>query len=417
MIKVLRKFHSTRTLALIWSIVLILPFITYQKLYAAQPSMQISISPTSVTSENPKATVTFNISSETAISGYEIYLSSSTAKLAKTQVFASQLTSQNLTNITETVTVEFPSPGSHTITVTSWEITYLIPGQSDYGTIYEGKDVNLTVNVAAPTTTTPPTTTSTTVAPTTTTTAAPTTTTIPSATLSPTPRPTTTSTTARPTTTRATTTESTYRPFTPMEGEYITTTRIDARSGPGLSYDYLGDFEGGTVIDVFGLTDNGWYVTMFNGIEAYVPGSYLRAYTGQATSATTTRSDATTTAAASATTSTTLEGTTEATEPGETTPEETSELTSEASTTATTTAVAAAATTSWNGLTVPGPQASETAGGTVNVGGMKIDIPFVILILFGVLLASTVLAVVLRKRDDRTPEEPYEDDNTPPAGE
>lgn len=371
MMKVLRKFHSTRTLALIWSIVLILPFITYQKLYAAQPSMKISISPTSVTSENPKATVTFNISSETAISGYEIYLSSSTAKLAKTQVFASQLTSQNLTNITETVNVEFPSPGSHTITVTSWEITYLIPGQSDFGTIYEDKDVNLTVNVAAPTTTT-----------------------IPSATLSPTPRPTTTSTTARPTTTRATTTESTYRPFTPMEGEYITTTRIDARSGPGLSYDYLGDFEGGTVIDVFGLTDNGWYVTMFNGIEAYVPGSYLRAYTGQATSATTTRSDATTTAAASATTSTTLEGTT-----------------------ATTTAVAAAATTSWNGLTVPGPQASETAGGTVNVGGMKIDIPFVILILFGVLLASTVLAVVLRKRDDRTPEEPFEDDNTPPAGE
>lgn len=401
MMKVLRKFHSTRTLALIWSIVLILPFITYQKLYAAQPSMKISISPTSVTSENPKATVTFNISSETAISGYEIYLSSSTAKLAKTQVFDSQLTSQNLTNITETVNVEFPSPGSHTITVTSWEITYLIPGQSDFGIIYEDKDVNLTVNVAAPTTT-PPTTT---------------TTTIPSATLSPTPRPTTTSTTARPTTTRATTTESTYRPFTPMEGEYITTTRIDARSGPGLSYDYLGDFEGGTVIDVFGLTDNGWYVTMFNGIEAYVPGSYLRAYTGQATSATTTRSDATTTAAASATTSTTLEGTTEATEPGETTPEETSELTSEASTTATTTAVAAAATTSWNGLTVPGPQASETAGGTVNVGGMKIDIPFVILILFGVLLASTVLAVVLRKRDDRTPEEPYEDDNTPPAGE
>ena len=79
--------------------------------------------------------------------------------------------------------------------------------------------------------------------------------------------------------------------------------------------------------------------------------------------------------------------------------------------------MAAAATTSWNGLTVPGPEASETAGGTVNVGGMKIDIPFVILILFGVLLASTVLAVVLRKRDDRTPEEPYEDDNTPPAGE
>lgn len=364
--------------------------------------MKISISPTSVTSENPKATVTFNISSETVISGYEIYLSSSTAKLAKTQVFASQLTSQNLTNITETVNVEFPSPGSHTITVTSWQITYLIPGQSDFGTIYEDKDVNLTVNVAAPTTT-PPTTTTTTAATTTTTTAAPTTTTAaptttttPSATLSPTPRP---------TTTRATTTESTYRPFTPMEGEYITTTRIDARSGPGLSYDYLGDFEGGTVIDVFGLTDNGWYVTMFNGIEAYVPGSYLRAYTGQATSATTT-------AAASATTSTTLEGTTEATEPGETTPEETTEMTSEASTAATTTAVAAAATTSWNGLTVPGPQASETAGGTVNVGGMKIDIPSVILILFGVLLASTVLAVVLRKRDDRTPEEPYEDDQS-----
>lgn len=407
--KVSQRISST-FLFIALLVTMLVPFFFSENIYA-QGSLSLSVSKVDATAKT--ATLNYTITSTYAIEEYDIIFSSSTGtSFDKNRIVFINNEAGTEKTMSGSVGMSFPSDGEHKISATVY-VTYFNEDIQIFSS-----SANASVVIQAPTTTTtPPTTTTTTAAPTTTTTAAPTTTTTPSATLSPTPRPTTTSTTARPTTTRATTTESTYRPFTPMEGEYITTTRIDARSGPGLSYDYLGDFEGGTVIDVFGLTDNGWYVTMFNGIEAYVPGSYLRAYTGQATSATTTRSDATTTAAASATTSTTLEGTTEATEPGETTPEETSELTSEASTTATTTAVAAAATTSWNGLTVPGPQASETAGGTVNVGGMKIDIPFVILILFGVLLASTVLAVVLRKRDDRTPEEPYEDDNTPPAGE
>lgn len=356
--KVSQRISST-FLFIALLVTMLVPFFFSENIYA-QGSLSLSVSEVDATAKT--ATLNYTITSTYAIEEYDIIFSSSTGtSFDKNRIVFINNEAGTEKTMSGSVGMSFPSDGEHKISATVY-VTYFNEGIQIFSS-----SANASVVIQAPTTTT----------------------------------------------TRATTTESTYRPFTPMEGEYITTTRIDARSGPGLSYDYLGDFEGGTVIDVFGLTDNGWYVTMFNGIEAYVPGSYLRAYTGQATSATTTRSDATTTAAASATTSTTLEGTTEATEPGETTPEETSELTSEASTTA----VAATATTSWNGLTVPGPEASETAGGTVNVGGMKIDIPFVILILFGVLLASTVLAVVLRKRDDRTPEEPYEDDNTPPAGE
>ncbi len=58
----------------------------------------------------------------------------------------------------------------------------------------------------------------------------------------------------------------------------VVTTDLDIRSNASLSSAYLGFYDKGTVVDVIGVTDDGWYVVNYNGKTAYLAGSYLNDY-------------------------------------------------------------------------------------------------------------------------------------------
>lgn len=66
--------------------------------------------------------------------------------------------------------------------------------------------------------------------------------------------------------------------YSPLHAKYIAKSDIESRSGPGLHYRYLKLNPRGTILDVIGRTDNGWYVVKLDGEDAFIPGSYLREY-------------------------------------------------------------------------------------------------------------------------------------------
>lgn len=105
----------------------------------------------------------------------------------------------------------------------------------------------------------------------------------------PTPKPTTKATTRATTksttqtkpTTKSTSTksqDSNDKNYRDINKKMILTSDLDIRSDASLSSTYLGSYDKGTVVDVIGITDNGWYVINYNGKTAYLAGSYLEDY-------------------------------------------------------------------------------------------------------------------------------------------
>lgn len=61
-------------------------------------------------------------------------------------------------------------------------------------------------------------------------------------------------------------------------GQYVARENVDMRSGPSLNSDYIGMITAGEVVDIYHISDNGWYKAYFKGQAVYIPGSYLEEY-------------------------------------------------------------------------------------------------------------------------------------------
>ncbi len=57
---------------------------------------------------------------------------------------------------------------------------------------------------------------------------------------------------------------------------YYANTLVNVRSGAGTGYDKLGTIGRGTDITVTGLTDNGWYQVLYDGVAGYISAEYLQ---------------------------------------------------------------------------------------------------------------------------------------------
>lgn len=107
----------------------------------------------------------------------------------------------------------------------------------------------------------------------------------PKPTPTPTPKPTTKNTTksttqAKPTTktTSSNSKDDNNKNYESINKKMLVSSDLDIRSEASLSSSYLGSFDKGTVVDVIGVTDSGWYVINYNGKTAYLAGSYLEEY-------------------------------------------------------------------------------------------------------------------------------------------
>lgn len=98
--------------------------------------------------------------------------------------------------------------------------------------------------------------------------------------------------------------------YSPASGKYVTISDIESRSGPGLGYDYLRNNPEGTVLNVIGVTSDGWYVVKQNGQDAYIAGSYLKPYDESSAGTKKTETAKTSTSKSSASTKTTSSTTT-----------------------------------------------------------------------------------------------------------
>ena len=50
---------------------------------------------------------------------------------------------------------------------------------------------------------------------------------------------------------------------------------VNVRAGAGTDYDKVGRIGWGTAVEVTGVTDNGWFEVLYNGVNAFVRGDYL----------------------------------------------------------------------------------------------------------------------------------------------
>jgi uncharacterized protein YraI len=95
------------------------------------------------------------------------------------------------------------------------------------------------------------------------------------------PTPTKAPDTPTPTPKPATPTPTTQTESTENEsliGQYVARENVDMRSGPSLNSDYIGMITAGEVVDIYHISDNGWYKAYFKGQAVYIPGSYLEEY-------------------------------------------------------------------------------------------------------------------------------------------
>ena len=77
---------------------------------------------------------------------------------------------------------------------------------------------------------------------------------------------------------------------------YVTTDKLNVRSGPGTEHSVLATLEEGTIVEVLG-TENGWHRIMHNGADAYVSAEYTTPWSESAATTTTAAVTTTTTVA------------------------------------------------------------------------------------------------------------------------
>lgn len=216
-------------------------------------SVNISVSPNQITSEGATSTTAnISVSSDYPIANYLLTVTVNGQVVSTpTGLGLNEAKSHTINPIK----INLSGPGNYEISV-SGEISI------NNGTDYESINVanSATVTVSAPTTKATPT---------------------PKPT--PTPKETsknTTSTTKAKPSTRVTSTnsQSNNTNYKRINKKMVVTTDLDIRSNASLSSAYLGSYDKGTVVDVIGVTDDGWYVVNYNGKTAYLAGSYLNDY-------------------------------------------------------------------------------------------------------------------------------------------
>lgn len=301
MLRFKTKKFSAKFLACLFAAALLLPLCLPAEL-SADSDVTCSISgPESLEGPSGTAAYKINLSSPHKFAGYDIRVALKGKATTNDRHFYLETPDKLLTSVSLSVNVNYT--GDFTLSI-SGGVSLDIGGSSQYRT--PGGRTSLNVKVKAPAPSPTPTPIPTTAKPTTVpTTAKPTTvpTTVKPTTVPTTAEPTTVPTTAKPTpvpttaeptpvpTKAATPTpvptkaptptpqpSETRPPYKNIEGQYITKQAIEARSGPGLRYDFLKMLPAGTVIEPYGLTPDGYYVCLINGKESYIAGSYLKPY-------------------------------------------------------------------------------------------------------------------------------------------
>lgn len=260
----------------------------------------LNLSNNSYSTSTGNGTLNYRVSSAESIYGYEIYLRINGNTIGQSIVYADSMIEDPKNSYDNSIVfnAENLSSGSYNVVVSTIVKTE--------NSLYEPRNsFTLVIPAAATPTPSPAPTATPTPVPTATPTPEPTATPTPTPTVAPTPEPTvaptpeptvaptpeptvtptpttetpspTPSTSTTTTTTQTTTTETeTESTFSPRE--YVAREAVDMRSGPGLNYSYIGMISVGEIVEVYGITDTGWYRSSFNGQEVYISGSYLEAY-------------------------------------------------------------------------------------------------------------------------------------------
>lgn len=218
-------------------------------------SVNISVSPNQITSEGAtSATANISVSSDYPIANYLLTVTVNGQVVSTpTGLGLNEAKSHTINPIK----IDLSGPGNYDISV-SGEIS--INNGTDYESINVASSAKVTVS--APTSKATPTP-------------------APKATPTPKPSPTpkkpgnnTTATTKAKPSSKAENNNNYKR----INKKMVVTTDLDIRSNASLSSAYLGFYDKGTVVDVIGVTDDGWYVVNYNGKTAYLAGSYLNDY-------------------------------------------------------------------------------------------------------------------------------------------
>ncbi len=260
-------------LSLIFSLISFVP--EALPLQAADVGISIS-GPQNVDAGGGSVSYTANLSAPDSIVAYDLKVSTEGGASASPAVFYHDSGEEVFSSLSLSITVNY----SDSFSLTVYGHITTDDGAGDVKDLEAAGSINVTVS--APATPTPVPATPTPV-PATPTPKPPTPTPSPkpsSKPADPTPTPEAVTPTPEPEESEGTTAEEDDFDYTPLEEKFITKSDIEARSGPGASYRYLKLNPKGTVLDVIGETDNGWYVILLNGEEAFVPGSYLRPYDG-----------------------------------------------------------------------------------------------------------------------------------------
>lgn len=222
-------------------------------------TVNISVSPNQITSQGATSTTAnISVSSNYPIANYLLTVTvNGNVVSTPTGIGLTEATSHTISPIT----INLAGPGNYVVAVHG---QLSVNNGNDYMPVDVSNSVQVTVSAPAPTPTPVPT-------------PAPT----PKPTTKPTTRATTKSTTQTKPTTKSTSTksqDSNDKNYRDINKKMILTSDLDIRSDASLSSTYLGSYDKGTVVDVIGITDNGWYVINYNGKTAYLAGSYLEDY-------------------------------------------------------------------------------------------------------------------------------------------
>lgn len=219
-------------------------------------AVTINVSPNQITSEgSTSTTANISVSSDYPIANYLLTVTVNGQVVSTpTGLGLNEAKSHTINPIK----INLSGPGNYEISV-SGEIS--INNGTDYESINVANSATVTVSAPTPKATPTP---------------------APKATPTPKPSPTTKKTSNNTTaTTKAkpsTNSENNNKNYKSINKKMVVTTDLDIRSNASLSSTYLGSFDKGTVVDVIGVTDDGWYVINYNGKTAYLAGSYLNDY-------------------------------------------------------------------------------------------------------------------------------------------